>query len=93
MRKEEPLPLAIPWMDLEGIMLREMSDRERQVLQMLYGLTFFFFGCAARHEKLPASRDQTSTPSTGSMGSQPLDYQGSLMVSFTCGILKIKAKT
>lgn len=32
------------WMDLEGIILNEMSDRERQVLQMLYGLTFFVGG-------------------------------------------------
>ena len=35
------LPFATTWMDLEGIMLSEMSDRERQVLQMLCGLTFF----------------------------------------------------
>lgn len=91
------LPFGTTWMDLEGIILNEMSDRERQVLQMLYGLTFLGgvgeWWCAARHEKLSASREQTTTRCTGSMGSQPLDHQGILTVSLTCGILKIKAKT
>ena len=30
-KKKEMLPFAI-WMDLEGIMLNETSDRERQIL-------------------------------------------------------------
>ena len=29
-KKNEILPFAITWMDLEGIMLCEMSDRKRQ---------------------------------------------------------------
>ena len=31
-QKNEILPFAIMWMDLEGIMLCEMSDRKRQTL-------------------------------------------------------------
>ena len=31
-KKNEILPFAATWMDLEFIMLSEMSDRERQVL-------------------------------------------------------------
>ena len=31
-RKNEILPFAATWMDLEGIMLSEMSDRKRQIL-------------------------------------------------------------
>ena len=32
-KKNGTLPLAVTWMDLEGIMLSEvMSDRERQIL-------------------------------------------------------------
>ena len=31
-KKNEILPFAATWMDLENIMLREMSDRERQIL-------------------------------------------------------------
>ena len=31
-KKNENLPFATTWMDLEGIMLSEMSDRERQQL-------------------------------------------------------------
>ena len=31
-KKNEILPFAATWMDLEGIMLSEMSDRERQIL-------------------------------------------------------------
>ena len=31
-KKNETLPFAATWMDLEGIMLSEMSDRERQIL-------------------------------------------------------------
>ena len=38
MRKEEPLPLATPWMDLEGVMLSEISQTERQVLQGIFYL-------------------------------------------------------
>ena len=30
-KKNEILPFAIPWINLEGIMLSEMSDREKQV--------------------------------------------------------------
>ena len=30
--KKKILPLAATWVDLEGIMLSEMSDRERQIL-------------------------------------------------------------
>ena len=32
MRKRDILPFMTIWMDLEGIMLSEMSDRERQIL-------------------------------------------------------------
>ena len=31
-KKNEILPFATMWMDLEGIMLSEMSDRERQIV-------------------------------------------------------------
>ena len=31
-KKKENLSLATTWMDLEGIMLSEMSGRERQIL-------------------------------------------------------------
>ena len=31
-KKKEILPFATTWMDLEGIMLSEMSDGERQTL-------------------------------------------------------------
>ena len=31
-KKNEILPFTTTWMDLEGIMLSEMSDRERQIL-------------------------------------------------------------
>ena len=30
--KNEILPFATTWLDLEGTMLSEMSDRERQIL-------------------------------------------------------------
>lgn len=30
--KKKKKPLAATWMDLEGIMLTEMSDRERQIM-------------------------------------------------------------
>ena len=33
--KNELLPFMTTWMDLEGIMLCEMSDRERQILHDL----------------------------------------------------------
>ena len=36
MKKKEILPTVTLWMDLEGIMLSELSDRERQIL---YDLT------------------------------------------------------
>ena len=38
-RKNEILPFAATWMDLEGIMLSEMSDRERQIL---YDITYMW---------------------------------------------------
>jgi len=31
-RKNESLPFATTWMDVEGTMLNEMSDRERLIL-------------------------------------------------------------
>ena len=31
-KNNENLPFAITWVDLEGIVLSEMSDRERQTL-------------------------------------------------------------
>ena len=31
LKKNEILPFAITWTDLEGIMLSEMSDKERQI--------------------------------------------------------------
>ena len=43
MRKEEPLPLATPWMDLEGVMLSEISQTERQVLQGIFYHTSLYF--------------------------------------------------
>ena len=36
-KKEWNLPFGTAWMDLEGIMLYEMSERERQIL---YDFTF-----------------------------------------------------
>ena len=36
-KKNEILPFAARWMALEGIMLNEMSDRERQTL---YDITY-----------------------------------------------------
>ena len=36
-KKQEILPFTTTWIKLEGIMLNEMSDRERQIL---YDLTF-----------------------------------------------------
>ena len=38
-RKNEILPFETTWIDLEGIMLNEMSDRERQIL---YNLTYMW---------------------------------------------------
>ena len=38
-KKNEILPFATRWMDLEGIMLNEMSDRERQTL---YDITYMW---------------------------------------------------
>ena len=38
-KKKEILTFATTWMDLEGIMLGEMSDRERQIL---YDLTYMW---------------------------------------------------
>ena len=38
-KKNEILPFATSWMDLEGIMLNEMSDRERQTL---YDITYMW---------------------------------------------------
>ena len=34
-KKKEILPFSATWMDLEGIMLIEMSDRERQILYVI----------------------------------------------------------
>ena len=34
-KTNESLPFATTWMDLEGIMLIEMSDRERQILYVI----------------------------------------------------------
>ena len=34
-KKNEILPFAITWMQLEGIMLSEMSERERQILYVI----------------------------------------------------------
>ena len=36
-KKNEILPFVATWMDLEGIILKAMSDRERQ---MLYDITY-----------------------------------------------------
>ena len=36
MKKNEVLPFAAPWMNLEGIKLSELSQTERQIL---YGIT------------------------------------------------------
>ena len=38
-KKNEILPYAAAWMDLEGIMLSEISDRERQIL---YDITYMW---------------------------------------------------
>ena len=38
-KKNEILPSEITWMDLEGIMLSEVSDRERQIL---YNFTYMW---------------------------------------------------
>ena len=38
-KKKEILPFSATWMDLEGIMLRNKSDRERQIL---YGNTYIW---------------------------------------------------
>ena len=38
-KKNEILPFAATWMDLEGIMLSEKSDRERQIL---YDITYMW---------------------------------------------------
>ena len=35
--KNEVLPFVATWMDLEGIILKAMSDRERQIL---YDITY-----------------------------------------------------
>ena len=34
-KRNKILPFAATWMDLEGIMLSEMSDRERQILYVI----------------------------------------------------------
>ena len=34
-KKEQILPFAETWMDLEGIMLSEISHRERQILYVI----------------------------------------------------------
>jgi len=36
-KKNEILPFVATWMDLEGIILKEISDRERQIL---YDITY-----------------------------------------------------
>ena len=38
-KKKEILPFVTTWMDLGGIMLNEMSDRERQIL---YDFTYMW---------------------------------------------------
>ena len=38
-KKNEILPFAATWMDLEGIMLSEISQRERQIL---YDITYMW---------------------------------------------------
>ena len=38
-KKKEILPFAATWMDLEGIMLREISQTERQIL---YDITYMW---------------------------------------------------
>ena len=38
-KKNKILPFVTTWMDLEGIMLSEMSDRERQIL---YAFTYMW---------------------------------------------------
>ena len=35
MKKNEIMPFATTWMDFEGIMLSEMSYRERQILNYI----------------------------------------------------------
>ena len=35
-KKNEILPFAATWIDLEGIMLSEMSDKERQILYITH---------------------------------------------------------
>ena len=39
LKKNEILPFAAMWIDLENIMLSEMSDRERQIL---YDITYMW---------------------------------------------------
>ena len=49
--KNELLPFMTTWMDLEGIMLCEMSDRERQILHDLAYMWNLKEKKAHRHRK------------------------------------------
>ena len=46
-KKDEILPFATTWMDLKGIMLSEINQRERQILYdvtYMWNLKKFLFG-------------------------------------------------
>ena len=40
MKKNEILPFAATWMELEGMMLNEISQTEKDKYCMLYGITY-----------------------------------------------------
>ena len=48
-KRNKILPFAATWMDLEGIMLSEMSDRERQIL---YDITYHLYVESKKYNKL-----------------------------------------
>ena len=65
MRKKEILPLVTTWMDLEGIMLSEISQRERQIL---HGIIYMW-----NLEKKKKKKKETKT---GTVGKQLLEVGG-----------------